>query len=1074
MHLTIAQRLDRLKVRTAEISHWRERATVAIDTWTFEGREIGVGQAWPHRKGVVHFAAKARVPAAWPLEETRLQLDLGGESLVTLTFEGNRSETFGLDPYHQEFPLSGREIAIATDSVARFPFGEPNRDPKLARARLAWLDVPVHRLNLLLRQVIEAIEALGEHDVVAHLVDAAEETLRSLEWPSATAAYVARTAGAEWQQKIWELPALVDEPAGLSDEDRYTVVLAHEALAGRLRTLQARYPQNGMLLLTGHAHIDLAWLWPYDETRRKMRRTFHTALSLMERSADFRFNQSTAHYYDQMEVDDPALFARIKEQVAAGRWETVGGMWVEPDTIMPTGESLVRQILYGQRYFERTFGVRHTVCWLPDCFGFSGALPQLLRQGGLDSFFTIKANWSETNKFPYDLFWWEGLDGSRVLTHTFDNPMQGYNGFVQPDCFMPTWKNFRQKVEHDTSLLAVGYGDGGGGVTPEMVEREVQLRDFPAIPSARWGRVHDFFTAAHRTAEQKRLPAWSGEIYLELHRATLTTQSGVKRLHRKAERALITAETLASMAHMTGAAKSQSLEADWRVTLKNEFHDILPGSGIREVYEDAERELSEVIAHAEAGQAAAMAAIVSALPRGDIAAAVVVANPSLDARPLRAVLADGTVIATADAIAPLSVQVFDRAALAPAGGLRADVNHLENDHVAVIIGSDGMVLSLVHKATGREALADPANQLWVYPADKPRNWDAWDVDADYAEKGIRLDMPESVELVENSPHRAAIKVVHRYRDSAITQLYVLTANARRLDIETHIDWHERRTLLRSLNPAAVRARTATFECAYGVVSRPTHTNTSWDAAMFEAVAHRFVDLSEPDFGLAVLNDAKYGHSARAGLSRSGGRRGRAALHLFAAATCRRMAFRQGARGGRRPEPAVDCRQCGGPGCDVASASFCQRHARGAIGREACRGWGRPRPARLRARRPARRASNRTGFRLADRGSRQPDGGAGPAQRRSGHHALRGQKLENRAGVTPVRREISILRGALGLRSRCKPPQPVPAECIGAAQRFRDAAEPLHDLRSRDSGWKTAITFCYPKDPDTPGEPGRPP
>ncbi|MDL2408529.1 glycoside hydrolase family 38 C-terminal domain-containing protein [Rhizobium calliandrae] len=862
MQLTIAQRLDRLKVRTAELSHWRERAVLPVRNWTFEREDITIGQAWPHRKGVVHFASQANVPTDWPLEETRLQLDLGGESLITLTYDGGRSERFGLDPFHQEFPLKDRNLSITTDSVARLPFGEPNRQPRLSRAQLALLDIPVHRLNLLMRQIAEAVEALDEHDVVPHLLDAAETALRSLDWPSATHPYVSRTAKAEWQQKIWELPELVGSPADLTEDERASVVVAYDILRARLKTLQERYPQNGELLLTGHAHIDLAWLWPYDETRRKMRRTFHTALSLMDRSPEFRFNQSTAHYYAQMEADDPQLFKRIKEKVADGSWEVIGGMWVEPDTNMPTGESLVRQILYGQRYFEKTFGARHTVCWLPDCFGFSGALPQLLRQGGIDSFFTIKVNWSETNKFPYDLFWWEGLDGSQVLAHTFDNPMQGYNGFVQPDCFMPTWKNFRAKTLHDTSLLAVGYGDGGGGVTPEMVEREVQLRDFPAIPKARWGKVADFFMSAHRTAREKRLPTWSGEIYLELHRATLTSQSGVKRLHRRAEQALITAETLASIAHMIGGAKPPSLEADWRVTLKNEFHDILPGSSIREVYQDAERELSDVIDHGKVVQRDAVDAIVSALPKGGIVDALVVINPSLDARPLRAVFADGMVLSTEDIISPLSIHVLDRAALKPAGGFYADARRLENEHLAVTIGADGAVRSLVHKATGRQALAAPANQLWIYPVDKPRNWDAWDIDADYSEKGIRLDKPESIELVENNAHRAAIKVVHRHRDSSIVQHYVLTANARRLDIETEIDWHDRRTMLRSLSPVATRAHTATFECAYGVVSRPTHTNTSWDAAMFEAVAHRFIDLSEPDFGVALLNDAKYGHSAR--------------------------------------------------------------------------------------------------------------------------------------------------------------------------------------------------------------------
>ncbi|OWV81720.1 alpha-mannosidase [Rhizobium sp. R634] len=862
MPLTIAQRLDRLKVRIAELAHWRDRQSSPIGGWTFEGEPIGHHQDWPHRQGVVRFAASAEAPAGWPLDDIRLQLDLGGESLITLSYPDGQSETFGLDPYHQEFPVKGRRFSIATESVARFPFGEPNRAPRLNKARLIRLDGPAHRLHLLLKQVAEAIEVLGEHEVVPHMVDAAEQTLRSLDWPSDTTAYVSRTADAVMQQKIWELPELQENPAGLSDEQSASAASAFEALTARLKELQKRFPANGELVLTGHAHIDLAWLWPYRETRRKMRRTFNTALSLMERSADFRFNQSTAHYYAQMEEEDPELLDRIKQKVVEGKWETVGGMWVEPDTNMPTGESLARQVLYGQRYFEKTFGARHTVCWLPDCFGFSGALPQILRQGGIDSFFTIKVNWSETNHIPSDLFWWKGLDGSQVLTHTFDNPMQGYNGFVQADCYVPTWKNFRGKVQHHASLLAVGYGDGGGGVTPEMVEREVQLRDFPAIPQARWGTVKGFYEEAHRTASEKSLPVWDGEIYLELHRATLTTQSGVKRKHRQAERALITAETIASLAHMLGADKPRSLEADWRVVLKNEFHDILPGSSIREVYQDAEQELGGVIDNAKAEQAKALQALSANLPKGGVGNALVVVNPSLAPRPLSATLADGTVVSAADIVAPLSVAVFDRQALKPAGGLMATADRLENDHLAVVIGRDGAVASLVHKASGREAVDGSANQLWVYPADKPRNWDAWDIDADYAEKAVRLEAPESISLVENGPHRAAIRVVHRYRNSSVTQTYVLTANAKRLDIETTIDWHDRRTLLRTLNPVDVRSRKASFECAFGVVERATHTNTSWEQAMFEAVAHRFVDISEPGFGVALLNNAKYGHSAR--------------------------------------------------------------------------------------------------------------------------------------------------------------------------------------------------------------------
>ncbi|MEO6013322.1 MAG: glycoside hydrolase family 38 C-terminal domain-containing protein [Devosia sp.] len=851
MALSTGQRLDRLKVRIAELSYWRAREGVPISGWSLDGAPIAIGASWPDRKGVHKFAATAEVPEHWPIDETRLVLDLGGESLVTLSYPNRDAVSFGVDPYHREFPVRHRQIAIAAESTARDLFGQPVQAPKLNRAALQWIDGPVHRFHMLLKQVHEAATILGAHNVVPHLLDAAEAAHRSLDWPSDTENYIARMAPSPGQQTIWELPPIIDNPSALDQGQRASVVAAFEMLTSSLKALQARFPQEGELLMTGHAHIDLAWLWPYDETRRKMRRTFHTALALMEASDDFRFNQSTAHYYAQIEEDDPALLKQIKARVAAGQWEVIGGMWVEPDTNMPNGESLARQILYGQRYFEKHFGKRHTVCWLPDCFGFSGAMPQLLQQGGIDSFFTIKVNWSETNRIPADLFWWEGLDGSRVLAHTFDNPMSGYNGAVQPDCLVPTWNNFRGKVHHGTSLLAVGYGDGGGGVTPDMVEREVQLRDFPTIPKTRWGHVADYFADAHKRAGEVTLPVWSGEIYLELHRATLTTQSGVKRKHRQAERALITAETAASLAHLLGAAKPASLEPHWRLVLKNEFHDILPGSSIREVYVDAERELDAAIEAGKSAQAAALDSIAAQLTKGD-GDGLLIVNPSLSTRRIGA---------GAATIPPLGVAVVPRAA-SPIPGLSVSTKHIENAILKATIAADGTIASLIHKPTGRESLEGAGNQLWVYPVDKPRNWDAWDIDEDYAARGEQLKDVESITVTEDTPHRAAVTIVRKYRASTITQIYVLTANSPRLDIETTLDWHDRRVFLRTLTPVAAQNSTATFECANGVVKRSTHTNTSWDQAMFEAVAHRFIDLSETGFGVALLNTAKYGHNVR--------------------------------------------------------------------------------------------------------------------------------------------------------------------------------------------------------------------
>ncbi|KAB0680251.1 alpha-mannosidase [Aureimonas leprariae] len=860
--LTIRQRLDRLDVRVAELDCWRDRESVAVDGWRLDGEPIALGAFWPDREGVHRFEAEATAPEHWPLEDVELQLDLGGESLVALVPEDGEAKHFGVDPYHQQFPVPAPKFRIESESVARLPFGEPVPEPRLNKARLAWIDRPVHDLVLLLRQVSEAARTLGEtHEAVLPMLKAAERCFAALDWPSATADYVSRTAHRPMQRQIWRLPELKDAPDALRQDHRASVSEAHATLTAELAALRERFPQTGRIAITGHAHIDLAWLWPYAETRRKARRTFHTALRLMERFPDYIFNQSTAAYYAQLEEDDPELLASIKQRVAEGRWETIGGMWVEPDTNMPTGESFVRQILYGQRYFRRTFGVEHRVCWLPDCFGFSPALPQLLRQGGMDSFFTIKVNWSETNKFPHDLFWWEGLDGSKVLAHTFDNPVRGYNGSVEPRATIETWRNFRGKAHHDESLLAVGYGDGGGGTTPEMLERQAQLADFPAVPQLRPARVEDFFARAHETAKTAELPVWLGEIYLELHRATLTTQSHTKKRHREAERALITAETVSSLGVLLGAPKPASLEPAWRQTLKNEFHDILPGSGIREIYEDAERELEEARDAGLARQREAMDALGELLPAGE-GGAVVVVNPSLADRPIRFQSPDGRPVAAKGTVPPLGLAVLRQADLAPADGLSASERVLENRHIRVEIAEDGTLRSVVHKATGREALAGPGNRLVAYPMDKPRNWDAWDVEDDYEAKGVEAGEIVRFELVENGPHRAAIRIERRFRDSTITQHYSLAANGRRLDIETELDWHDRRVLLRALFPLAVRSDFATFECAFGVVRRATHVNTSWDAARFEVPAHRFADLSEPGFGVALLNDGKYGHSAR--------------------------------------------------------------------------------------------------------------------------------------------------------------------------------------------------------------------
>jgi alpha-mannosidase len=871
MALTLAQRITRLEKRIEELALWTVRRAIPLDRWSFNGAPISLGEPWPTREGVAVLGHdEVSVPADWPLDDVRLDLDLGGEGLVRLCYESGASDAFGLDPNHRSFRLKEPRFAVTAECVARLPFGVPNRNARLGRARLVWLESELDDFALLLRQAIELAQVLERHEVIDPLLSAAEESLRELRWPTATQDYVARMTPGRQLQRIWQLPTgIAEDPAGLDEAARASVSSALASLTSRLQTLRERYPQTGALALTGHAHLDLAWLWPLAETRRKAIRTLSSVIGLMDRYPAFRFNQSTAQLYAFLETDDPALFRQIKQKVAAGQWEPIGGMWVEPDTNMPTGEALVRQLLYGQRYFERTFGRRHTVCWLPDCFGFSPALPQILRLAGIDSFFTIKVNWSETNQMPCDLFWWEGLDGSRVLAHTFKNPAGGYNSKTDLVAVIETWRNFTGKHLNPESLLCFGHGDGGGGPTEEMLVRQRQLADFPVVPALRPVNVADWFTSVRATvAANPELPTWVGEIYLELHRGTLTSQGRTKFLHRRAERALITAETVSGMATLLGGPFARSLEDHWRVLLRNQFHDILPGSSIHEVHEQTEAELAGVV---DAGAMVVddqLSIIAEMLTTADGGPGVLVVNPDLPARPLRLAseaalpggqaVEGGSVVAGGVSVPGLSAMIIDAAS--PPAGLSVDARRIENALLRIDLNDDGTLARVYDKQADREVLADRGNQIRAY-VDKPREWDAWDVEEGYWRQGEEVTATSALAVVEAGPHRAAIRVVRQFRDSQIVQSVRLWANSARIDFRTDIDWHDRRTLLKAQFPLAIHTDHATFECAHGVIRRPTHRNTSWDQARFEVAAHRFADLSEHGYGVALLNDGKYGHHA---------------------------------------------------------------------------------------------------------------------------------------------------------------------------------------------------------------------
>jgi alpha-mannosidase len=874
--LSSTDRAHRLRRQADDLATWQIRAVLDLRDWTFDGHTIGLGQVWPELSGLHMLrSAEVEIPAQWHRPDVRLELDLGGEGLLTLQGDGGRPEQWGTDRNHRRFglPPGATRLRCEVQAVARAGLHAPALNPTLAVARLVWLEPGVATLVRTLLLIADAVAPLGDHEVVPALLSLGEAALAAVDTPSGTPMVLDRTREAPrldtWRpQGLWRPDAAADagsEP--LNGLQRRSIDDALQALQHGLQALQARYPAQGVVALVGHAHIDLAWLWPYDETRRKLRRTFSTVLRLIERNPEFRFVQSFAAYYDQLECDDADLLAQIDAQTSAGAWEPAGGLWVECDTQLPSGESLARQALYGQSYFHRRFGRYDNAGWLPDTFGFTPALPQILRLAGMESFFTSKMTWSETNRIPHSRLWWEGLDGSRVLTQLLNSPDVGYNGWVDPLAALSVWRAHSDRHQAGPPLLPVGFGDGGGGPTQDDLDARRVLADFPVLPRLAFTTVREYFQAAHRHVDRDKLATWVGEFYLELHRGTYTTQVETKREHRRAEAALTAAEVLAGFVQLLGGGPPASLERVWRRLLRVQFHDVLPGTSTPEVHAWARREIAEVQAAAKQAISQALDGLQAAtiIPGGS--AGLFVVNPHVQAQPLRLESADpipggqaaesGFVFCGAQHVPGLSVLL--QWPTACVDRVEVTARSLESRRLRVELNDDGTLARVTDKIAGREVLAGRGNQLWAW-RDAPRMFEAWDIEHNHTDRGEELGAT-SIEVVESGGQRGALKIVRRWRASTVVQRLRLWADTARLDFHTEIDWHERLWLLKARFPLAVRSDSASFECAFGVVRRPTHRNTTWDAAQFEVPGHRFVDLSEEGYGVALLNDGRYGHHA---------------------------------------------------------------------------------------------------------------------------------------------------------------------------------------------------------------------
>ncbi|HSF82568.1 MAG TPA: alpha-mannosidase [Anaerolineales bacterium] len=671
---------------------------------------------------------------------------------------------------------------------------------------------------------------------------------------------------------------------------------AHAALQAGVK--QAGVPLEAVIHATGHAHLDVAWLWTLGEARRKAERTFYNVIRYMEQFPHYHFSQSQPQLYEYIRQDQPQLFELIKQRVAEGRWEPLGGMWVEADCNLSGAESLARQFLLGRTFFRQQFGpaAETPVLWLPDVFGYAWSLPQLIRQAGLQFFMTIKIGWSQYNRPPYDTFLWQGLDGTRVLTHFSTVKELGssfastYNSLANPPESLGAWHNFQQKELQRDLLMAYGYGDGGGGPSREMLENLELMEAFPGLPQVRHSSVRQFFEAIASLNGSPMLPVWNGELYLEYHRGTYTSQARNKRLNRKSEFLLHDAEFLAAWAFLLDpdyAYPAEEFTRAWRTVCLNQFHDILPGSSIGPVYEESRAQYAQLAADVSALRDRALEAI-SRSVEGDI----LLVNPTsfrqsglvfIPGSPFQQPVRDGQPVPVQPAgsglwadvgeLPPYGIVALNLAVESPSPeGRRVEAEAqpsatsahvLENEILKVEFNLDGDITRIYDKSAHREVLpeGEVANQFQAFE-DRPLDFDAWDIDIYYDDKIWYADPAASLRLVESGPLRQTLEVRRKILSSEYTQRISLCRNSARLDFETVIHWNERQTLLKVAFPVQVLAPQATYEVQWGSVQRPTHRNTSWDWARFETCAHKWVDLSEGGYGVSLLNDCKYGHDIR--------------------------------------------------------------------------------------------------------------------------------------------------------------------------------------------------------------------
>ncbi|AKU16469.1 alpha-mannosidase [Luteipulveratus mongoliensis] len=840
----IEKRIDRVLTERIKPAVHRTVAELDVTAWHVDGGQgepvspatafaadyepFAVGDRWGPAWGTTWFRLRGDVPSVAESAHLELVIDLGwadhspGFQSEGLVYRPNGSVVKGLNPRNTWVPWRTTDGAVDlyVEAAANPLILEvhPFLPTTLGEKTTAG-DEPLYRLARADVCVIdhEVWELVADIDVLNGLM---------LSLPESDG---------------WRSELMYGLERGLDTLDLQDVAGTAAAVRAQLAPLLQRRADEGShhVSAVGHAHIDSAWLWPTRETVRKVARTVSNVTNLMDEHDDLVFAMSSAQQYEWIEEHRPEVFAKLADQVKTGRLVPTGGMWVESDTNMVGGEAMARQFVMGQGYFREKFGITCEQVWLPDSFGYSAALPQIVKQAGCTHFLTQKISWNQQNVFPHHTFSWEGIDGTRVFTHF--PPIDTYNSDLSGRELAHAASNFRDKGATNLSLAPFGWGDGGGGPTREMLQRARRTTDLQGSPKVTIETPAAFFERAEKAYPNP--PVWVGELYLELHRGTYTSQAKTKQGNRRCEHLLREAELWATTAAVRDLAPypSEALRRCWKTVLLQQFHDILPGSSIAWVHREAAEQYDAVAAELEAliddrlalltaaPDASAGEVMVNASPYSRSGTPALGAGPRHDVPPVRVTREDDSVV-------------------------------LDNDVVRVRLDARGLVTSVVDLETGRDTVppGQVAGLLQLHP-DFPNMWDAWDVDAFYRNTVADLVDLDALDVEERPDGSAAVVVRRTFAESTAVQTFILRPGARQLNGTVEVDWHEREKILKLSVPIDVHTDRAAFETQFGHLVRPTHQNTSWDEARFEVCAHRFVHVAERGFGVAVANSSTYGH-----------------------------------------------------------------------------------------------------------------------------------------------------------------------------------------------------------------------